>query len=469
MPLRILHYADVERAPDDPELLARLVGLVRERRDEETLVFGAGDNLGPGVLSLVTDCRHALDFFECVEPDGDTFGNHDFDRGPEVTRDVVADSPMPWICANVRTDDGDDADLFATDQGVVPWTVCEAGEHRVGVTGVASPTTADINPSASPLTFRDPVDAAGDAVAELRERDVDHVVVLSHCGDDTPLAEDLDVDVVLGGHAHEEFLDVVSGTLLVRAGSNASGLSEVVFEDRPRGYRLPTRDAPVAEDLLDALESRRREAGLSDVVATLDEPVTVDRNDTKQGESRVGNLVTDAYRYVAEADIAVHSSGGLRTTDPLAGDVTPADLVGLCPFENELVSVQITGQQVRETVHDASLAQYGDEVPTHWFGHLSGVSVVWDDVTHEAREILVDGEPLEHGATYRLATSGYYVESSHLFEAFGPEDVVDSHGQQFDAIVEYVREQGLDPRIEGRVRRPVLDEVSDATPDDVSG
>nr|WP_303646986.1 5'-nucleotidase C-terminal domain-containing protein [Haloarchaeobius salinus] len=372
---------------------------------------------------------------------------------------------MPWICANVR----EDGDLFAADEGVVPWTVLEAGEHRVGVTGVASPETADINPSADRLTFADPVAAAGDAVAELRERDVDHVVVLSHCGDDTHLAEQLDVDVVLGGHAHEEFLDVVAGTLLVRAGSNASGLSEVVFEDRPRGYRLPTHDAPVAEDLLDALETRRREAGLTEVVAHVDEPVTVARSDTKQGESRVGNLVTDAYRHVADADVAVHSSGGLRTTDPLVDGVTVADLVGLCPFENELVSVRVSGEQVRRTVHDAALAQYGDEVPTHWFGHLSGLSVVWDDVADEAREIRVGGEPLDPDGSYTLATSNYYVDSSHLFDAFGPGDVIDSHGQQFDAIVEYARENEVDPRIEGRVRRPTLDGVAGTTADDVSG
>ncbi|WP_257297620.1 bifunctional UDP-sugar hydrolase/5'-nucleotidase [Haloarchaeobius sp. FL176] len=463
MSLRILHYADVERAPDDPELLARLVGLVRERRDEETLVFGAGDNLGPGVLSLVTDSRHALDFFDAVEPDGDTFGNHDFDRGPEVTRDVVADSPMPWICANVHAD----GELFAADEGVVPWTVLETDEHRVGVTGVANPDTPDMNPDARGLTFADPVSTAGEAVTELRQRQVDHVVVLSHCGDDTALAEQLDVDVVLGGHAHEEYIDTVAGTLLVRAGSNASGLSEVVFEDRPRGYRLPTRDAPVAADLLDALDTRRLEAGLTDEVASLDEPVSVDRADTKQGESRVGNLVTDAYRWAANADIAVHSSGGLRPTDPLAGDVTAADVIGLCPFENELVSVRITGEQVRRTVHDAALAQYGDEVPAHWFGHLSGLSVVWDDVADEAREIHVGGEPLDHDATYTLATSGYYVESSHLFDGFGPEDIVDRHGQQYDAVVEYARQNDVSPRIEGRVRRPTLDDVRDGTPDDV--
>ncbi|WP_435347604.1 bifunctional metallophosphatase/5'-nucleotidase [Haloarchaeobius sp. HRN-SO-5] len=457
MPLRILHYADVERATDDPERIGRLVGLVRERRDAETLVVGAGDNLAPGVLSLVTKGRQALDLFRAVESDAETFGNHDFDHGPAATRDVVADSPMPWVCANVYDDDH----LFAADEGVVPWTVVEADDHRVGVTGVACPETPAMNPSAAVLDFTDPVAAVSDAATALRERDVDHVVVLSHIGDDRELAESTDVDVILGGHAHEEYVDHVEGTLLVRPGAVASGLSEVVFEDRPGAYRLPVGDGPVAEDVVEALRSRQDEAGLTDVVAHVEDPVTVTRRDTKQGESRVGNLVTDAYRWVADADVGLHSTGGIRTCDSLSGDVTAADLVGLCPFENDLVGVSLTGRELRETVRQAALVQYGDEVPTHYFGHLSGLSVVWDDEVAEAREILVDGDPLSHDRTYSLATSEYYVRSTHLFDAFGPGDVVDRFGPQYDAIVAYAREFGVDPSIEGRIRRPSLGDGSD--------
>jgi 2',3'-cyclic-nucleotide 2'-phosphodiesterase (5'-nucleotidase family) len=40
-------------------------------------VVGTGDNTAPGVLSLATEGRAALPFFEAVEPDADTFGNHD--------------------------------------------------------------------------------------------------------------------------------------------------------------------------------------------------------------------------------------------------------------------------------------------------------------------------------------------------------------------------------------------------------
>jgi 2',3'-cyclic-nucleotide 2'-phosphodiesterase (5'-nucleotidase family) len=74
---RLLHYSDLEGVFDSPERVARLAGLIAELRDEETLVVGTGDNTAPGVLSLATEGRAALPFFEAVEPDADTFGNHD--------------------------------------------------------------------------------------------------------------------------------------------------------------------------------------------------------------------------------------------------------------------------------------------------------------------------------------------------------------------------------------------------------
>ncbi|WP_267639970.1 bifunctional metallophosphatase/5'-nucleotidase [Haloarchaeobius amylolyticus] len=464
MSLRILHYADVERATDEPRRLGRLVGLVESLRDEETLVVGAGDNLAPGVLSLVTEGRQALDFYEAVQPDAETFGNHDFDHGPAATRDVVRDSPMPWVCANVcegeaAADDASPDDLFASEQGTVSWLVAEPGDHRVGIVGVTTPETPEMNPEAEPLAFRDPVEMAADAVAAVRERDVDHVVVLSHMGSgDDDLAEALDVDCILGGHAHTERIETIEGTLVVRPGGTAGGLAEVVFDDRPTAYRYPLRDAPVHEGVVEALEARRREAGLADVVDTVEDPIPVTRTATKQGESRVGNLVTDAYRWVADADVAVHSTGGLRSGDALAGEVTAADLVGLCPFENDLVRLEVTGEQLRRTVANLGLVQYDPaDVPAHYFGHVSGLDIVWDDERRQPRSIAVGGDPVGDDATYTLATSNYYVESSHLFDAFAPEDVTDSLGPQYEAIVEYCRECGIEATLDGRIERPLLD------------
>jgi 2',3'-cyclic-nucleotide 2'-phosphodiesterase (5'-nucleotidase family) len=236
---RVLHYADLESAYDDPERIGRLAGLVRSRRDGETIVVGSGDNTGPGVLALKTNGRQSLDFFRAVDPDAETFGNHEFDYEPETTRGLVRESPQTWVCANAF--DGDEP--FAVEEGVVPWTVVGTTSSQVGVFGVASPDTGDISPPAASLSFTDPIDAARDAVAALRERDVDRVLGLSHCGDDDDLAAAIEADAICGGHYHEPREDVVAGTLVVRPGTSGEHLVEVDLDtDRPRrpGTPLPT-------------------------------------------------------------------------------------------------------------------------------------------------------------------------------------------------------------------------------------
>lgn len=99
MPLRLLHYADLEAAYDVPERVGRLATAIRSRRDERSFVTGGGDDTGPCVLRFERDGGHATDFFETVEPDVETFGDHEFDGSTEraaarlSTRTARTDSP----------------------------------------------------------------------------------------------------------------------------------------------------------------------------------------------------------------------------------------------------------------------------------------------------------------------------------------------------------------------------------------
>src|SRR6056297_535602 len=104
---RLLHYSDVENVYDSPERVGRLAGLLRDLRAEspaETILAGSGDNTSPGVLALVADGAQALDFYEVVEPDVATFGNHEFDHGLPALRRLVRESPQQWVSANVWAD-----------------------------------------------------------------------------------------------------------------------------------------------------------------------------------------------------------------------------------------------------------------------------------------------------------------------------------------------------------------------------
>lgn len=529
MTLHVLQYSDVENAFDEPHRVAALAGEIDALREslraegERVLVVGTGDVFGPGVLALETDGAHAMDFFEAVSPVAETLGNHDFDHGADRARELVADAPQEFLVANVyeresedtpqqrgdrQSDTGEPAttesqttgpatgERFAAD-ATAPSTVVDADGVRVGFVGVASPDTATMAPGATSLSFTDPIPAVRAELDALRDRDVDHTVVLGHLGDDhgEDLAATVDVDLVLDGHRHQPYAATFDGTGYARPGNGARHVVHATLDPGAGDGRSPpsrasgdasdrqltvdasdlaidvveTDTGAIHDGLRDALDARFDRLGLRDVVATVTDPIDCSKAATDRGESRVGNLVTDAYRWAADADVAVMSPGGIRTRDPLAGDVTRADLVGLVPFDNDLLTCVVDGQTLRAVLAETTLAHHLED-PTRKFGHYAGVDVVWNDATAAFESITVGGEPLDADASYRLAATDYFVDTDHIYPSIHPEYVTDRHGLQYEAVVAYARhvtdrsdgeEATLDPRIEGRIERPAL---ADADP-----
>lgn len=446
-PPRILHFSDTENAYDHPERIGRLAGLVDAARDDRTLVVGAGDNTALGVLSLLTDDgrAQARPFFERVGHDADTFGNHDLDFGGEWAREWADEVPTTYLCAN--------ADGPGRDPDPPGSAVFERGGHRVGVVGLAHPETNDISGADIDFTFSDPVAAARREIRGFD--DIDAVVVASHCGShDTRIAAGVDADVVLGGHVHERRTERVDGTLLVRTAGNGTEVSEVVLGESPSvEYHDVTATDRVVGDLRDEYRTRREAVGADDVVARVDEPLRRTDVERFRGESRIGNFAADAFRAVADADVGVFPAGSLRSGPTLAGEVTLADVVGLCPFGGDVVELELPGAAVRREL-EAMAEPRPDRGWVHC--HLSGVEATWtdDDELHAVR-VVRDGrnEPLHEDETYRVATAEYVVVVS-AFENLVADDVVARHGPQYQVLVEHAGAGGLaEASLEGRISR----------------
>lgn len=70
------------------------------------------------------------------------------------------------------------------------------------------------------------------------------------------------------------------------------------------------------------------------------------------GGGGIGNFVADAIRKQAEAQLnrpvrlAVINTGGLRKNEVAAGDIRVIDIYELLPFENAVVAVDLTGEQL---------------------------------------------------------------------------------------------------------------------------
>jgi 2',3'-cyclic-nucleotide 2'-phosphodiesterase (5'-nucleotidase family) len=486
-PLRVLGYSDLESAYDDPARVGALADLLARRRDERTLVAGAGDDTALGTLALLTDesRAQALPFFEAVEPAADTFGNHDFDHGAAWAGEWADRVPATYCCANVAGP----ADGFDGATGGVPdGTVVERGGHRVGVVGVAHPDTADICGTVDELDFGDPVAAANDAFADLGP--VDYRVVLAHCGAEDPaVARGVDADVVLGGHLHSRRAERFDDTLLVRTAGGGTELVEVTlggegpddgsaavafhevdpgsFDPKPTptaeadGGRDGPRDGPgdgrtATASVAETYRERRAALGVDEVVARVEEPLVRTERERFGGESRVGNFAADAMRAAAGADLGLFPGGSVRTGDPLSGAVTVDDVVSVCPFGGPVVECELGGADLRGVLSEAAHPHPGDRGWVQF--HVSGGRVVWTTESELARAT-VGGDPLDADRTYRVATPEYVV----TIDAFGPlgrDNVVAEHDEQWQALVAHARDGGLDVECERRIARVAPEDVA---------
>ena len=465
--VRLVHYSDIENVFDAPERAARLAGRIRALSGPDAAVVATGDTTAPGVLSLVASGRQVVDFYEATDTALDTFGNHEFDYGPDALRGLVAEAPATFVSANVRDEAGEP---FGREEGVVPWATREVDGETVGFVGVTDPATDSLNPMAADLSFDDPVAAARDAIAEMRtavaEREgdregaaddgpaaLDHAVVLSHLGaGDDDLARALDVDAILGGHVHSRRNEVVAGTRLVRPGVNGETVVEVDLDSTiPDATLHEPEGATPAPGLADALAERMAAADLDETVDVVDDPIERTGEVVHGGECRVGNFVADAFRWAHDADVGLSNAGGLRQGDPWHDEVTKADLISLIPFEEPVALASVTGAELHDVFREMAAPDVDFGEDDWWHGHVSNARVVWDDDAELILEATVGGEPIDPEARYTVAVSEYLLHSEHEYPTLAQRHRIDEADIQYEVLAAYAREHGIDPEIEDRI------------------
>jgi 2',3'-cyclic-nucleotide 2'-phosphodiesterase (5'-nucleotidase family) len=216
-------------------------------------------------------------------------------------------------------------------------------------------------------------------------------------------------------------------------------------------------EGPLDDGMARAQRERLADAGLAEVVATVDDPIERDRAASLRGECRLANLVTDALCRVADADIAHVDTRGLRDGPPIGPEVTVADLVGVVPFEAGVFVATVTGREVDALVEESYRTDVDGRDGAVWTGQFGGLEIERDRAAEETTVFVRDGSgegdgrrPLDPDGEYRLVTNGYVVYTEE-FETVGPADVRELHGSYYDAIVADARAGALDPALDGRL------------------
>lgn len=304
--------------------------------------------------------------------------------------------------------------------------------------------------------------------------DVDAVIALTHTG--VPDAKELaradtndHIDVVVAGD-DEIFYppQETSGTVVTEAVARATHLGELELTiDGGRVTAWDGRLIEVTEDIeKDDQASRiineyRAEAKLDTVVATTETPLDARFATNYHRESNYGNLVTDAMRIRMGADVAITNAGGIRSDSVYGpGEITGGDVFNTLPFANTLVTLELTGEELKETLasqvvtfESSTGQQFGAEIGQQ----VSGVRFEWvahEGVDEQIRDIYVGGDPLDPDATYEVAVNSFIADGGSGYPLENKPILEETDELLATAVVKYLdAQETVAPTVEGRMQR----------------
>ncbi|WP_423743373.1 5'-nucleotidase C-terminal domain-containing protein (plasmid) [Haladaptatus sp. SPP-AMP-3] len=477
----ILSYNDIQTAAAKDGNLPRLVHRIDERRavhDNPTFVMGGGDELSPHALSPVSKWRAPVDVLNLIGPDADTIGNHDLDYGADAFANASRASEFPWVVSNLVNETTE-----KTVEGTKRYEVVERGGVKVGIVGAVYPGvdgSVSENLSARNITAKPVVPSIRKYERVLREKeDVDVTVVLLHEGTNeaATVANRTDTDVVLTGHDEVVYRPrVVNGTIISETQARAEFVSEINLTVEngevvaANGRLLNVTDAtPKNETASNIIDDYRSEVDLDSTIAYTETPLDARFATNYHRESNYGDLVTDAMRAKTGADVAITNAGGIRSNSVYGpGNVTGGDVFNTLPFGNEVVTVELTGRELEETLASQVTpleSEAGQKYGAEMAMQVSGVRFEW--VGHEGRDRIrdayVNGERLDPNATYEVAVNDFMAGGGSGYP-LADEPVVNRTDKLLSTtVVDYLKEKRrIAPTTDGRIRRidTTLDDAS---------
>jgi 5'-nucleotidase / UDP-sugar diphosphatase len=471
--LKIVHFNDLDRMEEDEGKggVARFAAVVEEVRaaNPHVLVTNGGDSISPSLLSSFDHGAHMIDLFNKIGIDAMVLGNHEFDFGPEVAAERIAEAQFPILSNNALKADGSLLD------GVTESLIVNVGDYRVGLFGLTAASTA-LRSSPGDVTFADPVATAGSMAAELREIGADLVVALAHTdrGEDDELIRTAPVDLVLSGDDHDLRVAYDGRMALVESGSQAEFVSVItVTMDTVEGRNGPSfvwepafeliNTASVEPDarLAEAVQgyADKLSAELDVEIGTTEMPLDTRRTTVRAEESAFANLIVDAMRKAVGADVALTNGGGIRAdrTYEAGTTLTRRDVQSELPFGNKTILIEISGADLREALENgvSEVENGGGRFP-----HVSGLSFSYDGskpAGERVVEVLVNGAPLDDAATLKLATNDFVGKGGDGYAVFIDQPrIIDANAASLMAgqVIDHIAAAGtIAPAVEGRITR----------------
>jgi 2',3'-cyclic-nucleotide 2'-phosphodiesterase/3'-nucleotidase len=481
--------------------IAKVATLIKEARknDPDLLLVDSGDTIQGTPLEYIHNRRNntppdpMMLAMNALRYDSMTVGNHEYNFGLKVIEKARNEAKFPWLSANTyNTQVKGDPSNYHT-----PYIIKEVQGVRVGILGLTTPGIPNWEnpPNYEGLEFRETVSEAKKWVPIIRGTGkADVVVIAMHMG----IEEDLrtgqpnpsnvpnenaavaiarqvpGVDVILMGHTHREVNDlIVNGVLLTQANRWASHVARAdlyLEKSEPNGrwqvIAKSSRTIPVTEKTeidpeiakLGEPYDKETQAWLSRAIGDSAEELT--SLDCRFRDSAIIDLIQRVQLEAGNADVSMAACFNPQARIP-KGAVTVRDIAGLYEYENTLVTLELTGQQLKDALEQS--ARYFKEyqpgkslndlvdsrIPGFNFDVAQGVNYDIDltkPFGQRIQNLTIKGKPLSPTQKLRVVTNNYRVNGGGGFTMYKNAPVVyKSSAEVRELIIDWVEKNKTIP------------------------
>lgn len=391
---------------------SRIAGIINSEKQKNTgttLVIDAGDFLMGTLFSgLEKETGFQLRLMKSMGYDITSFGNHEYDNGPEWLADVINTSrgkgEIPGILIgnsvfDKENNSDDNLEKLGAENAIARKLILRRDGLRIGFFSMLGKDAIKDAPKSFPITFEKQTSFAKKMVKELKSDECDIIICVSHsgvsldkdgqwAGEDVELARSVKgIDLIIGGHTHSTLVQplLVNNVPIVQTGEYGQNVGKlsmrytngklniVSYELIPVNDKIKG-DAKI-EQLIAEQKERITSAVLNPLGMSYTKPVSeasfvLEGNDSGDFmASNLGPLVADAIQsYVNNhnskgTDISMVAAGVLRDRI-LKGKLTAPDIFRVMSLGSgkdnipgyALARMYITGKELKSVLEILQVA-----------------------------------------------------------------------------------------------------------------
>jgi 2',3'-cyclic-nucleotide 2'-phosphodiesterase/3'-nucleotidase len=465
--------------------LAKVATLIKRVRREHpnVLLLDSGDTIQGSPLASFHSRKNnqppnpMMLVMNSLNYDAMAVGNHEYNFGLKVLEKARAEAKFPWLSANTY-------DIAKQQPHYKPYIVKEVAGVRIGILGLTTPGVPnwDNPPNYAGLEFHEPLAEARKWVPVLRDKEkADVVVIAMHMG----LGEDLrtgevspgqvqhenqaitiakevpGVDVIFMGHTHRDVPSLyLNGVLLTQANHWGRHLAraDVYLQKSDTGWRVYAKSARTlpADDRVEADPDVVRlaepydnetQGWLAKVIGQSAEELTA--KEARFRDTAILDLIQKVQLEAGKADVSMVAS--FNSEARIAkGPVSVRDIAGLYVYENTLVVLEVTGQQLKDALeHSAKYFKtyvpgktpadlIDEKIPAYNFDIAEGVTYELDlskPIGQRIQNLRFRNQPLAPVRKLRLATNNYRVNGGGGYTMYKNAPVVYRSSEEIRELI----------------------------------